>query len=116
MANAFEHFWDGFGTGTEAASAPAIDLSDAEIAEIPYLGEGRRWKDVAEHSGVTVLSERALNIPVLYDPTEYSYTSPHTGCTVWAYVRTASGPDSDCDCGVYATRQLSDAEAAQVLR
>lgn len=34
MANAFEHFWDGFGTGAEAASAPAIDLSDAEAAQV----------------------------------------------------------------------------------
>ena len=116
MANAFEHFLDGFGSGPDGASTPEIDLSDAGIAEIPWLGEDRRWRDVAERSSVTILSERALNIPALYDPMEYSYTSPHTGRTVWAYVRTASGPDSDCDCGVYATRQLSDVEAAQVLR
>jgi hypothetical protein len=116
MAKAFEHFLDGFGAASVGPSAPELDLSDAEITEIPYLGEGARWKDAAERSGVSILSERALNIPVLYDPMEYSYSSPHTGRTVWAYVRTSSGSDSDCDCGVYANRQLNDAEATQVLR
>jgi len=116
MEKAFEHFLDGFGAGSEGSPVPELHLSDAEITEIPYLGEGCRWKDVVVRSGVAILSERALNIPVLYDPMEYSYSSPHTGRTVWAYVRTSSGSDSDCDCGVYANRQLNDAEATQVLR
>ena len=102
--------------GDDAANpVSAPDLSDAHIVDIPYLGEGRSWADMARSNGVDILSERALNINSPYDPKEYSYTSPHTGSTVWVYVHTLSGPDSDVDAGVYAQRPLSDAEAEYVL-
>lgn len=111
--NVFDQF---LSDSSAPATAPEIDLSDVEITPI-RIGEGIRWADVARENGINILSERKLDSALsLYDPIEYRYISPHTGKTIWAYVRTLSGPDSDQDDGVYASRQLTNGEIEQAWR
>lgn len=93
-----------------------MNMENTILKEIPYLGEGTGWLEMAKKNHIEVLSEAELNIEgILYDPKEYSYVSPKTGNTVWVYTRKSCGSDSEVEAGYYSNRKLTADEARYLL-